>query len=303
MKRGIKVAGLGLLGLLAATNFIPEKNEGCKVEEPALVQTPQVSQGIDIDSDVKKLREVYPEMDKKQLRAIARMVYFEGFPDEIIGPNGSDKEYRKSFTGIAEVIRDRYMFDNCVENDFFEFDRKFCGINQFGGESRDFIDILSKEEKGEHQFSSWRFYNKFFTDGLNSLYHPELNKEKLELAYNTSLDVLLGDSNITKGALWYKNNPKSDEMRAKRGQKLQRWHNESMITVAEGKSEEACGLISNLRDKIVEGQKVQCRIESQYIADNDDIVIGGHNYYHGHISDTEYIWNDTKGKSYKWPTN
>jgi hypothetical protein len=308
MNRKLAIASLGLLGLIGLGNVArcvdrEEPSQGCSIEENEELSTKvSVSEAeINVKADVERLKAKYPLLTEFDLKVAAKMIYFEGFPDSKLS---SEEDYRESFTGIAEVIRNRYLFDNCVENPFFE--NGFCGINHFDGENS-FRGILSKKNYDsqnktyEHQFSSWNFKKKYFdSEAMKSLYSPDLNKQKLDLAYRTFVHVLESDSNIVHGALWYKNNQASDNMNNRRGAKVQRWHGQPMITIERNKSKETCKFISHF--EINPQQNIECRLEKQLIADNDNMVIGSHNYYRGVLSETEYVWNNTARKTYKWQT-
>ncbi|MBI5797888.1 hypothetical protein HZA98_03220 [Candidatus Woesearchaeota archaeon] len=275
MNRKFSLASLGICGLIAAGNCIPHKAHVVQ----GLAPEHAVHESGALGDEVDRLAGKGYSVTGSDLAALTRVLYFEDAGDSKLH---GDEEQRQGYAAIAEVIRNRYLFDTC--NADAPVKNPSCGNDNprvmYGGD-KGLRGIIFKENKGVHQFSSLGDHPEWFTKdslgrGLNARDSTGkvLDQHQLDLAYAALTAVFEGRTeDITNGALSYKNSAMSD---AQNGKHIT-WHDQEVFGAVSTDCHELEHR-SRLLAKALEGDKVTCRIERNFVHDYTK-NIGTHAFY------------------------
>ena len=299
LEQKLRVGTLALLTTISAGNLF--HNCEHKQNTPiAIKENTPIIPINNIATDAERLNAEFGyNLETKDLVALTRMLYFEGAYDP---KNDTDTDKERSFTGIAEVIKNRYLFDTC--NKLSPVENPFCAKNEthmYDGE-KGLAAVIYKKNNGVHQFSSLNFHPDHFSEGsiskgvLNDR-KQKLNQKELERAYNTLIGVL--DGSIppqTEGALYYKNSEATDEMNGK----SVRWHDAQAFLFVENDCNNIQNIPTAIQDKLTNDINIKCRIEQPYLHDHT-VNIGSHQFYTVQPAEDqrkEYIWDNNRGIKY-----
>lgn len=310
LRRNFRRASLVFVSVLAAGNFLPESCAKKVVVAPPILEPVPVST---LGRDVQRLNALHPEynLSENGLVALTRMLYFEDWGDPLLH---GDIEQAQGYAAIAEVIKNRHLFDLCAENASVK--NPTCGrpkVDTLYDGDKGLAAIIEQNtvKKGRkiYQFTSQADFADYFhvdslARGINYLIPKKDDKGKtvhvhafdaknIALAYETLVDVLEGKiAPLTEGALSYKNNNTSPNV----------WHDqEAMVVPSSDCSALEYGLEEKAQTEVEKGiqrGKVDCRIEQQYIHDYTK-QIGSHHFYTMVEGDrSEVIFDNSRRKTY-----
>lgn len=277
---------IGLVSLVAGGNLLPNSCVRPKPITPVPVEEPVIKLPSEADSstlaqDAKRLNERNPQynLTETDLVALTRMLYFEDkFDPKLEG----DIQQKKGYAAIAEVIKNRLLFDTCSQDSPVvnpscgrdDVDTHYDGHKGLSA----IIDqhMQTKDKKKIYQFTSKADFSSYFTTnslkkGLYETSFDAQEKHQVDLAYEALVGVL--DTSIaplTQGALYYKNSQKSDAIN---GRKI-KWDgkkafNDTLID---------CSALQNKVRKMDSAEDIECRIEREF--DHDyTLSIGSHDFY------------------------
>ncbi len=309
INRKFSLASLGFLAALGMGNFFhgyeredkpkPDPQEEAKKESSSA--DPKEVTAKRIKNDVTRLNKIQNyNLTSNGLVALARTVYFEGSFDSQVDNN---LELARSYSGIAQVILNRYSFDTCSKDSPVK--NPNCGNKGqylFGGE-KGIEGIIRKEVKGVHKFSCVDDHPYFYTqssldDGLNSATYfgrkkkdvQSLNVKRLRYAYEALVNVLDGSvPGNTGGAYYYKNSSATGQV----------WTGDQAFV----DTNNSCQDLKYKPDKAAQdlidkgSKRVQCRVETPYEL-HYTVNIGGHAYYKMVPSTTETVFDNKHGHTF-----
>ncbi len=251
-------------------------------------------------------------MTENDLVAITRMLYFEDWGDPLLH---GDVKQAHGYAAIAEVIKNRQLFDLCAEN--APVKNPTCGrskVDTLYDGDKGLAAIIEqntiKKGKKIYQFTSQADFSEYFqadslAKGMNYLIPKKdsagkpiqvnaFDSKHITLAYKTLVDVLEGKvSPLTQGALSYKNNGTSAYV----------WDDQEAMMVP---SSDCSALKYALEEKAqtqveqaMQRGKAECRIEQQYVHDLTK-QIGSHHFYTMVKGDRrEVIWDNSHRNTYE----
>lgn len=291
-RRAFRIGALSFVAAVAGANYLPSS---CAYKKPVVEPGPQPTDPL--QDQVDRLNDINPgyALEKNDLVALTRMLYFE---DKFDPKFNSDAEQSGGYAAIAEVIKNRYLFDMCAPE--APVQNPTCGRDkphtQYDGHDG-LIGIITREHNGVHQFSSLSQYAPFFTpeslgQGLYDSSFGTQERHQIDLAYGALIGVLDGSiSPETHGALYYKN---TDVTNRKNGH-LVKWDDEKAFD----DTELDCSAITHVPSVIpgevwTSAKDVKCRVERPF--DHQyDLTIGSHDYYtveEDADERTEFVWYD-----------
>ncbi len=312
MKRSI----LGGLALLTGCSSYSEP-EVIPWNNTPIYQEEVVKIGLDADLD--RLNNVgYPHtFEKDDLISAIRVLYFEcKDPKAVEGKEWNIEKLDVACTAVAEVMRNRYLFDNCLEDS--PVINTDCDQSRWHADEglREMVlakDLNSKTKKTEHQYSAVFDHPFYFTEEAlstgklnHSAYWGRKERKKdwkesiegtpLQVAYDSFMKVWVeGDTNESKNAFFYKNSKDTNLLQSKKdrlkGKKV-KWHN----TLAFMDVKDDCNdSYFNISDRLE--NNVQCRAEISYVRDwTVDIL--SHQFYELRFDVSETIWDNTEACTY-----
>ncbi len=285
LRRALRIGSLGLVTALAGANYLPSH---CALQdiivEPTPVPTPQTS----LQAEAQRLNDINPgyALTEKDLVRLARMVYFE---DKFDSALQGDVEQKKGFAGVAEVIKNRFLYDTCspkspVQNHTCEKEKP---IVRYGSENG-LVGVILKENNGIHQFSSLspKWYGNFLTNvsvsqGLYDSSFGTQEKHQMDLAYSALVGVLDGSIALqTEGALSYKNTEVTNKLNGR----TVKWHDQKAF----GAMSTDCNDLQYKPKKMSSAREVTCRVETDFVYDQTK-KIGGHDFYTVVEGDTKEV--------------
>ncbi|MDP3727862.1 MAG: hypothetical protein Q8R18_00240 [bacterium] len=312
-RRTFRMASLGLVGLLAGGNILPNSCVNKKVVvAPVYVEKPVSSLGEQVER-LNGINSGYA-LTERDLVALTRMLYFEDAGDRLLH---GDAEQKKGYAAVAEVIKNRFLFDTCAENapvrnptcGGSNVDTMYDGDQGLGAIIEQHI---VKNGKRIYQFTSQADFSQYFQPasldkGMNYLipkkvdgkivkdkngktvYVSVFDEKQIALAYSALAGVLDGNiPAITEGALSYKNSDTTNQV----------WNDEQVFLVpSEGCSGLRISIGPKGRDAVKNG-RARCRVEQAYVHDNTG-QIGSHDFYTVVEGERrEIVWDDKSGNTY-----
>ncbi len=292
----VRRGSLALVALLAGGNLLPNSCVNKKVvvaPEPVVVEEPVSSFG----EQVERLNRVNPQyaLTERDLVALTRMLYFE---DKFDRKLPSDAEQKKGYAAVAEVIKNRFLFDTCgehapIKNPTCQSSERFVHYDGDQGLAAVIEQHAVISGQRIYQFTSQSDFSRYFTlaslaQGIDFTRNTE-EKHQIDLAYNALVGVLDGSiSPLTEGALSYKNSDTTNQV----------WNDKQVFLLPSDECDDLRIPIGPKGRASVRDGSARCRIEQSYVHDRTK-VIGSHDFYTVVEGDRkEVVWDNPNRNTY-----